>query len=307
MIWQLHLKVLKKNPDGINRIAANEIIESLYSLLSESYPDYLHWAAQEMAEKIRSHIPEWLQSLPSGTDLAVLQELLHDRSEIRSYLPENLLENLVCVASASSLNALEASNTKREHWLNRPSFIEDLNGTKASNYVNIKNSAKNLRSDLPKIHSDLESLDGGKEWIQSHQDFVEFCEILPLVGNMPYPGAIYQSDAGEGPDTVYVCVSQECDCLRASRLLFVIATKTDEIKTGSTSFQFSGKTYRVDPKAGNLLQFDIDEHRAISSLSKVGQIRSQIASRIISRFWSGTTRPAVNHPAFARGLRLDES
>jgi hypothetical protein len=304
----LHLKVLRKRPDGINRILGTEIIESIFSLLTCYYPDYLHWAALEIAEKIRSHVPEWLQSLPTGTDLSVLQELLHEKSEIRTYLPENLFENLVRIASANTLKCLEADYTKRVFWENRPSFIRDNLTSKVDNYVNVLKSAKNLRNDLPEILDGLANCIGGEEWRKAQLDLIEFCEIMPPVGDEPFPGAIYtRIEPEEADNCIYICVSQECDCARGNPLLFVRAVRDHVIKAGSTSLRFQRETYRIDSTAENLIKLNIEDNRTVSSYQKVGQIRPPIAARIISRFWSGTTRPAVNHPTFARALRAEEA
>ncbi len=304
----LHLKVLRKKPDGINRITGDEIIESIFSLLSFYYPDYLHWAALEIAEKIRSHVPEWLQSLPSGTDLSVLQELLHKKSEIRSYLPENLFENLVRIASANTLESLSEDHTKRDHWNNRPLFIQDVQRSKVENYINVVKSAKDLRDDLPEILGGLANCSGGDEWLKAQLDLIEFCEIMPSVGREPLPGAIYTPiEPEESDESIYICVSQECDCVRGTPLLFVRAVRATDIKAVSTSLRFERYTYRIDSKADNLIKLDIEDDRSIKLYQKAGQIRTQIAARIISRFWSGTTRPAVNHPTFARALRSGEA
>jgi Response receiver domain len=302
----LHLKLLKKMHNG-SRITADEIINAIFESLSGQYPDYLHWAALEIAEKIRSHIPEWLESLPKETDLAVLQELLNEKSEIRSYLPENLFENLVCIASANKLNSLEAKNTKREHWENRPSFIKDTGDTITEKYVNVLVSAENLREDYKDIEKKKGTTNGFDAWIKAHHTNTEFCEILPMKGISPLPGAVYNRVNLDAIDeSIYICVSQECDCLRDNTLLFVRAVKCERIKDSSTSVRFNGHTYRIDSKTDNLIKMPINVDRTIEQYNKIGQLRPQIAKRIISRFWNGTTRSAVNHPTFTRALRKGE-
>jgi hypothetical protein len=304
----LHVKVLNKRSNGLSRVTGEDISLAVYELVSLHYPDYLHWAAFEIAQKFRSHVPEWLQSLPAGTDSAVLQELLDDKSEIRSYLPENLLDNLVQIASANSLESLHSANTKREHWTNRPSFIQDAIQSKAEKYIHILKSAKNIRKDFQEILDITETTPGGKEWFTSHQSLVEFCENLPSKDAVPLPGAIYTLiDEGVEHQCIYICVSQECDCVRNSPLLFVKADRIDEVKANSTSLRFNGATFRVDSKAENLHPLPVNQDRSIDSYQKTGQLRGAIATRIISRFWSGTTRPAVNHPTFARALRSEEA
>ena len=304
----LHLKVLRKKPDGINRITGDEIIESVFSLLSFYYPDYLHWAALEIAEKIRSHVPEWLQSLPSGTDSAVLYELLDDHSEIRAYLPENAFESLVSVASAKKLETLHSDNTKREHWVNRPSFVNDNASSKVEKHISLLKQPKHLRNDLKSILEDSQANAEIINWLGAQQCFLEFCENLPSKDDAPLPGSVYTSIGEEKEhEFIYICVSQECDCMRSSPLLFVKAVRNEEVKASSTSLRFNGATFRVDSKAENLLQLQVSQDRSIDSYQKKGQLRRAIAMRIISRFWSGTTRPAVNHPTFARALRSEEA
>lgn len=304
----LHIRLLNKRENGLDRIKGEAVSRAVYDLVSIHYPDYLHWAALEIAEKFRSHVPEWLQSLPTETDASVLQELLDDHSEIRSYLPENLLDNLVQIASANSLESFHSDNTKREHWANRPPFIQDQPKSKVENYINVLKSAKSIRKDFQEIHAGAKNMVGGTEWIDSQQDLIEFCENLPLRGNSPLPGSIYISIGEEKQhEFIYICVSQECDCMRSSPLLFVKAVRNDEVKANSTSLRFNGATYRVESKAENLLQLPVNENRSIDSYQRAGQLRRAIAMRIISRFWSGTTRPAVNHPTFARALRSGEA
>lgn len=305
----LHLKVLRKTQPDTSFIKAADIIEAIFDLLSKSYPDYLHWAALEISAKIREHIPDWLHSLPTGTDVAVLQELLDERSELRTYLPANLFENLVCAASASTLKSLGSENTQREHWENPPPFVDGQGNSRKDNYINIKRSAKNLRDELPALVSESSDDDRFKQWFEAQHVLVEFCETMPAGSENPLPGAVYrENDQEEEPaEELLVCASQACDCIRSTSLLFIKAVRCDEVKAGSTSFRFSGNNYRNDPKAKNLVQLDVGEDRSITGYKKVGQIRPQIATRIISRFWRGTTRPAVNHPTFVRALRAEEA
>lgn len=305
----LHLKVLSKKPDGNNWITAKEITDAVYDLISKHYPDYIHWAAIEIAAKIRNHVPEWLKGLPHTTDLAVLQELLDENSEIRSALPENLFEDLVSVASANKLESLDPANTNREHWENRPAFLSDKLASKKENYINVLKSAKNLRNDLSDFLTELNSTAGGNEWLDSQQSLVEFCERLSLPESsiQPFPGAIYLEKGTENSaDSIFICASQGCDCIRNSTLLFLKAIKTKDTKVNSTSLQFRGETYRVDSTSENLFSLKIEGNRTIKTHQKIGQLRPSIATRIISRFWTGTTRPAVNHTTFARALRIDE-
>lgn len=305
----LHLKVLSKKPDGNNWITAGEITDAVYDLVSKHYPDYIHWAAIEISAKIRNHVPEWLKGLPNKTDLAVLQELLDENSEIRSALPENLFEDLVSVASTNQLESLDPANTKREHWENRPTFLQDSPESKKEKYINVLKSAKNLRNDLSDFLAELDTITGGSEWLDSQQSLVEFCERLSLPENsvQPFPGAVYlANDTENNDDSIFICASQGCDCIRNSPLLFLKAIKTEDSKASSTSLQFQGETYRIDSNSENLIPLKIEEDRTIATHRKIGQLRPQIAVRIISRFWTGTTRPAVNHPNFARALRIDE-
>ena len=305
----LHLKVLSKKPDGINWVTASEITDAVYDIFSKHYPDYIHWAAIEIAGKIRNHVPEWLNGLPHKTDIAVLQELLDANSEIRYALPENLFEDLVSVASANELESLSPKNTCREDWTNRPYVVIDRRASKLENYINLLKPARNLRKELNEFISEIDTTENGKEWLMSQQSFVEFCERLSLPDNAVYPspGAVYVKRNTESSDrSIFICASQACDCIRSSPLIFLKAIQSAEVRPNSTSLQFNGETYRIDSTSGNLVTFEIEDDRTLKEYIKIGQLRPQIAARIISRFWTGTTRPAVNHPTFARALRAEE-
>jgi len=63
--------------------------------LTQAYPDYLRWAALEIAGKIKESIPNWLKNLPPGTDWGLLAERKHDpKSDTRHAVFENLFEDL---------------------------------------------------------------------------------------------------------------------------------------------------------------------------------------------------------------------
>lgn len=309
-----HLTLLNKKPDGTKTVTAGEIQDAVFNLISSAYPDYLHWAALEIAGKFRNHFPQWINDLPNGTDIAVMQELLNEQSEIREYLPENLLEDFVEIARAKSLESLQLENTKRDNWVNRPNHLQPLTKktTGTDRLLHVHTSAKKLTArdfSITEFLDEIKGTEEGQKWVQSNRAFLEFCEVSSNSASTeaPSPGSLYQKNDAE--NSIFVCASQACDCARKSTLLLLKGDASDEARGGSTNLNHQEKTYRIDPVAENIMQVTVSDSegcRTLKGYTKIGQLRPAIAARIISRFWTGNTRPAVNHPNFARALRKGE-
>jgi len=312
----IHLVLAKKYPKGDdNRIIAPEILAVVDDLIQSAHPDYIHWAAFEIATRLRNHIPAWLKAIPRGTDMALLQELFAENSEGRQYIPENILEDLVAVVQATELETLSATHTSRENWLNRPSGVSEEAGTNNEKMVNLLVSAEAMDAkQISKLATSSPDIPAHAAWLDSHQVFVEFCEKLSQVDydRPPRPGAVYKkrNPVVAERKVIYLCASQACDCSRGdSPLILLKAVTTSEVKLGSSVLRYGGEDYRFDSNSESLILAEVNENdgkRILTDYELIGQLRPAIAARITSRFWIGTTRPAVNHPTFARKLRAKE-
>lgn len=312
-----------------NEQASKKIRDIIFELINTVYPDYLHWTALEIAAEIRNHYPEWLHSLPHGTDIAVLQELLDDQSEINQSLPENLREDLIETAKLRSIKSLEPNNTQRADWPNKsnhPNIVDNEYESDSLKVIHLQALPLNLHATLSsseglnetvtvfeKIlahaeNSESDAHSSASEWLNSHFTYSEFVESVSIRthSNEPTQGGLFKDRNG----SLFVCASQPCDCARGRSVLLIKAAKSATTKKSSTSFRHEGSDYRFDGITDKLKQESVhaegDGNRNLANYEKVGQLRPAIAARIISRYWSALTRPAVNHPTFVRKLREKE-
>lgn len=313
-----HIIVMKK-PDLGPDFAENfcrSVIDAIYALMSKANPDYLHWAAIEIAAKLRHSIPGWVQAIPRGTDTAVLSELISEDTEARSFIPEHLLEDLSHLAKLHSLASLDSKNCNPEDWRNRPhAGVSDSYESKTqlhNGFVRLSSSILEISEDDIKKMRETPAIGNCTEFIKCQETLAQFCESISRhVDSNPAFGAVYEQlkkvSDGEKPK-IYVCVSQECDCLRGYNLLFLEGKESapGSSDLGSTKLLFQGREYKFAPRAEGLKPFKVDSARSIKELRKIGQLRDATARRILSRFWNHFSRSAINLPTFARIERAEK-
>jgi hypothetical protein len=74
--------------------------------LKAAYPDHLHWAGFDFASRVRELLPQLLESLPKGTDVAlVFQALLQSEGELGDSLVEALAQEIAEMLRANPLLA----------------------------------------------------------------------------------------------------------------------------------------------------------------------------------------------------------
>lgn len=315
-----HVIVMKKpeSPQTNAEEFGASVIDTVFSLITQANPDYLHWAAVEIAAKLRHSIPEWIQAIPHGTDLALLSELISDKTEAREFIPEHLLEDLAHIAKVNALESLEIANCRPKDWKNTPdSFSHTIATHELDNatarFVRLQADILNVRpEDIKEIRSSSDRKDY-LAFIDSQMLLAQFCEIMakhddatPTFGSVFVKNEIVSQGAGA---QIYVCISQECDCARANTLLFLKAEKSRPGAScfGSTKLFFNGKEYRFTAKAENLETFRINnESRTFDDLNKIGQIRPATTRRILTRFWNHMSRSAINLSTFARIERSEK-
>ena len=322
-----HIVVMKK-PDikpGFASGFCDTVITAIYNLMSKANPDYLHWAAIEIAAKLRHSIPGWIQAIPRGTDAAVLSELISSKTEARDFIPEHLLEDLSHVAKLHRLKTLDAVNCKPADWRNNPYEIQTIstNCKRFKKFVHFALPALQIdkKKDVDAIRGNLSTDEPSKFFIESQQSFAEFCEnISSSLEFYPTFGSIYINEqkgedtpmvCNNDTDTIYLCVSQECDALRDDILTLLEGSVSigSSNKEGITKFSVFGKVFGFLPKAQSLQPAEvqsIQDVRRLLKFKKVGQLRKATSRRIINRFWNHLSRSAVNLPTFARIERAED-
>lgn len=296
---------------------SNSVIESIFALVLKANPDYLHWAALEIAAKLRYSIPGWIQAIPHNTDAAVLSELISSNTEARSFIPEHLLEDLSHLAKLHSLDSLASNNCKPEDWPNSPQTdISDSFESEAEDhdiFIRLNSGIEGISKDaIVKMRKDSESA-GCSEFIKCQERLAQFCETISKhVDSKPSFGGVYEQTkiavAGEKAK-IFICISQECDCIRGHNLLFLRGkeSKPGPSSQGVTKLLFQGNEYEFTARAEDIMSYKVNSARSIKELKKIGQLRESTARRILSRFWNHLSRSAVNLPTFARIERAENN
>jgi CheY-like chemotaxis protein len=294
---------------------SDSVIEAIYNLMAKANSDYLHWAAIEIAAKLRHSVPMWIQGIPRETDAAVLSEMLSENTEARTFIPEHLLEDLSHLAKLNVLDSLNSKNCKPEDWTNNPHISDSSScGSETEshyNFVSLNSSISGISEDaIVKMRVDSES-GACSNFIKSQEQFAQFCESISRhIDQSPSFGAVYEqskkAEGGEKPK-IFICISQECDCLRGFNLLFLKGkeSKPGSSGPGATKLLFQGKEYEFTARPEDIKSYKVDSKRSIKELNKVGQLRDATARRILSRFWNHLSRAAVNLPTFARIERAE--
>ena len=320
-----HVIVMKKPP--VSGYSAGQfsqsVLDNIFQLVSKATPDCLHWAAIEMAAKLRHTIPAWLQALPNGTDSALLAELMSDSTEARTFIPGHLLEDLSHLASVCALDSLD-----NQHY-NLPRPVQGMQETVAPNegedmktyrdFVSLKAGVAGIsKSAIHQIRKNIDDADCSG-FISCQERLAQFCEVLSKhADSKPAFGAVYMKEEkvneGEKPK-VYLCISQECDCIRGFNLLFLEGRErkkasgedldTNSDKTSTTRLLFHNQEYEFIGRPENLKSLKIDSKRDIKGYKKVGQLRSATVQRIRARVWNQISRPAINLPTFTRVERAE--
>ena len=316
-----HIIVMKK-PDLGPDFAENfchSVIENIYALMSKANPDYLHWAAIEIAAKLRHSIPGWIQAIPRNTDAAVLSELSSEKTEARDFIPEHLLEDLSHVAKIHLLTSLDSENCMPTHWRSNPYDIQAISASseRYKKFVHFELPSSELgKNDVVSIRKRLSADEPSKFFVSSQQSFTEFCENIsctlesfPTFGSVyikeqPVGGSSGGSNVGNGEtNTIYLCLSQECDALRGDSLMLLEGSVThgSSAKEGITKLSLLGKVFGFLPEAQSLQSVAVEnsgDERQLGSFKKIGQLRKATARRILNRFWNHLSRSAVNLSRF---------
>jgi hypothetical protein len=149
-----------------------------------------------------------------------------------------------------------------------------------------------------------------KEILKEIDKFGEFCEVLSIQSPRDVQrGAIYQGDTN---DKILICISQSCDCLRKSPLLFIEGTemkKQRSSQVGETGILAGGKPYLFKASAENLKTIVIqteNQQRNPENKTLLGYLRKDILERLAARFLRYATRVGVNQPLLMRKYRDEE-
>jgi hypothetical protein len=317
-------KVPFQNESAIN------LYETIYTKLSQVYPDYLHWTAIEIAGRIKSHTHSWLANLPMNTDLAILGEALHNDENVGVTILENLFEDLKESAGFSDFKTTEDSHLTKENWIDRNSAFTSLSSeldpkrqiaTNASAIEAIEKvhpliateKEEKIRSKVKAILKNELGLSTISEFIKSICNFGAFCEVISNPQNNQLPvrrGSVFRKKEGVEPEFVWVCISQSCDCAREKNLLFLKGVEANDSQIsdpphGSTFLQLSQKKYIFISKPENLISLQIDRitTHLPNGFDHINVLREVMVAKLSSRYWSFSTRVGIDQPLLLRSSR----
>ncbi len=316
--------------------SARSLVEDIYDKLAETYPDYLHWTALEIAGKMKECAPVWLAALPKGTDLGILAEKIHNKEEyVGNTVVENLLEDLKEAIDFPLIGSMQQEKLTPESWLRFEEFkrkietdVKALTDKKKSDSVeaigimiprsndhppcpdkDLKKKCKKLEEALTEP-GDLPAI---LEFLNGLYLFEEFCEIKSSASKnytKIQRGTIIAYNSDKDSNEILVCISQSCDCVRETHLLFVKGKKSnasDAGKPGETFLRFKNKLYIFASGAENMLSLALEEgSRLPKDTNFQGIVRESILNRLISRYWNHATRVGVNQPLLLRRLRNEK-
>jgi hypothetical protein len=301
----------------------NSLIDKIYDQLAVSYPDYLHWAAIETAGRIKALAHTWLNSLPVATDVAILAEKIHSGESVEEAILENLLDDLKETITLNAISSLNPDNLNIQKWskftecqksvsddlqlivdINHRRSYEELHPVTAKEALK---DPKRFKRVLEK-HSELASVKQLKASVEALGAFSEIVSVPRKTDSPVRPGTIFQSNADGSK--ILVCISQGCDCIRATNLLFLQGQEdlVGNGESGDTFLQFKDKNYLFKARAENLFSLKVGgTPRAIADWTQVGLLRQQTLTRLISRFWGYSTRVGINQPRFVRDSRKESA
>lgn len=317
--------------------SSTKLLDKIFVLMTEVYKDYLHWTALEMAAKIKEITPKWISSLPVGTDLGVLAEHIHSTESVKETIFENLMDDLHFSLDSNHLSCLEDQNLNADKWLEKNQFIHEIE----QGYKNIQNSSEmdKLKSRVQKLipccvknietvsikaktkalkelreYSENHSIHPIKRFLNESDRFVEFCETVSTPSSHDFSlkrGSIFVDKSNGDMQSILICISQSCDCVRAEKLMFLEGRKVDKIndqkinlyiRFNKSLFEFSygPQTLKVENIEGEPLC------RQLPNKKCIGYLRRDVVDRLAGKYWSYITRVGVNIPTLERNSRPKE-
>ncbi|MDD4060282.1 MAG: response regulator receiver domain [Kiritimatiellae bacterium] len=308
-----------------------QLVDRVFDCLANTYPDYLHWAALEISGRINQTTPRWIAELPKGTDLGMLLEKRYE--DVGETVFQNLLEDLhhhLDYAKGSLLpHGLDPVRWPghTEHQAKVAKLLADiadadvrsllegfisLDTTVKPHSANPRCSKKNVyNASLPDLLKRLREHKAScvQECVKQLDAFGQFCET---VSRRDFDGVRRGAVYPDTKDAILVCISQACDCLRKSRLIFVRGEKQGSprsLSDGETGVLFDGHTYLFKAGAESLRTLPITRKNDIRNLdgqSPIGCLRKDITDRLTTRFLRYAMRVGVNQPLLMRKYRDEE-
>lgn len=234
--------------------------------LKAAYPDHLHWVGFEFASRVRELLPQLLESLPKGTDIAlVFQALLQGDGELGDSLVDALTEEIAEMLRSKPLLASQddtlidrvigslngdtpetfKSATAKYLHSGKPSksktteFVERYGAVEPADGETEKRTAQRLVCEF--IDKSLSGTTTEERILSSHLGYGSLREHFQTPSPVArlYPGVVLRaSDPAKRKceQEWLLCLSPACDCARGEdekQYLFVKGQTVTDIEPDS--------------------------------------------------------------------------
>lgn len=249
-----------------NRSSFLDIPSFFRNGLKAAYPDHLHWVGFDFASRVRELLPQLLDSLPKGTDIAlVYQALLQGDEELGDSLVEALAEEIAEMLRATPLRSAKddtlihriieslSDDNPKEFKSATARFLHSLNPSKSKTeefvrrfgaIVPVEGEADKLAAQRLVCEFIDKALTGKvtKESIMaSHLGYGSLREHFqtPCPVTRLYPGVVLRaSDPAKRKreQEWLLCLSPACDCARGEgekQYLFVRGATVSDVEPES--------------------------------------------------------------------------
>lgn len=309
---------------------AQDLLHSAFNCLDLIYNDILHLLAFDFVGNIKEIVPTMLASIPEKTNLGLAADfqirlnslVASSNADISSAVEQNndILNNQVASAIFNIVISDYFEDIKQSYFTNailldKASIITNLKDTIISEFnspncdlTNIPAKRTKLRkfwdkiSDLAQTDTTLYSL------IESHSAFASFCENISLhTKNQLSDTLISRGLVLSKDNTIFICISQSCDCIRKHDFLFLKSEQTPSSYSDNTKqsiyVRLQHKLYAIPLDASAIVS--LNQH-SLDKYEKIALLRKDIVDRIADKFFSYITRVGVDISETERILRNEK-
>lgn len=228
--------------------------------LKAAYPDHLHWVGFDFASRVRELLPQLLESLPKGTDIAlVYQALLQGDGELGDSLvdafaeeiaeilrakpllaskDESLIERVMGGASGSTHDKFKSITADFLHLSKgKAAFAQQFGALASEGGESEKRAAQRLVCQF--VAKSLNGSTSESDLMASHSGYASLREHFQTQSSVKrlYPGVVLRANQPTPNKRDWLlCLSPACDCARGGHereYLFVHGQTITEVEADS--------------------------------------------------------------------------
>lgn len=286
------------------------LIKTAYKLMSESFPDLIHWAGFELSNYITKNIANLVSKIPNGTDSAIILQSFFTAmpNEMSDWISKIYLDHFNMHLESSPLKIV--SDEILTPLI--PKALKKIEGEKENKYKErIKKIFNENSSDLKLEYESEFNLHS-----QNNFSYLQEC-YLNTENSCDYlrRGTILLDNK---ENQYLLCIVQDCDLYRINKgdkIYFICGNKVDESKKTSKGYYvqtFVDRNLIVEWSTLTIREFQIFDDLSgfpslnldqIKDFTYIGRLKEIFVDRILQRTWAKQNRVGVNIPEYTRRLR----